>query len=138
MSGFGHNIRPLVQVELVAAGACLTRREFAASFRHLERAHVLGQSSTVEHVRVHWRMLLWSVKRRDAREAAGQIFRIIGATAMTGVGLVPDGNTGGSNVSPFLRMPVPADLADIIAEARLAIKTRLQWLLWVRNGPSWR
>lgn len=118
MSGFGHNIWPFVQVELIAAGACLTRREFAASFRHLECAHVLGQSSTVEHVRVHWAMLLWSVKRHDAREAAGQIFRIIGATVMTGVGLVPDGNTGGSHVSPFLRMPVPTDLAALIAEAR--------------------
>jgi len=118
MSGFGRNIRPLVQIELLAAEACLTSGEFMAGFRHLERAHVLGQSSTVEHVRVHWHMLLWSLRRNDLREAAGQAFRIIGATVMTGVGLVPDGNTGGSNVSPFLRMPVPADLAALIAEAK--------------------
>ena len=95
----------------------MTEREFAASFRHLERAHVLGQNSTVEHVRVHWRMLLWSLRRHDLREAVGQIFRIVGATTMTGIGLVPDGNTGGSNVSPFLRMPVPPDLATLIAGA---------------------
>jgi hypothetical protein len=75
-------------------------------------------SSTVEHVRVHWRMLLWGLRRHDPREVVGQIFRILGATTMTGVGLVPDGNTGGSNVSPFLRMPVPADLAVLIAEAK--------------------
>jgi hypothetical protein len=117
MGGFGRNIRPFVQVELVAAEACMTRREFAASFRHLERAHVLGQHSTVEHVRVHWRMLLWSLRRHDLREGAGQIFRIIGAMTMTGIGLVPDGNTGGSNVSPFLGMPVPPDLATLIAGA---------------------
>jgi hypothetical protein len=43
MRGFGRNIRPYVQDELVAAQACVRRGEFAASFRHLERAHVLGQ-----------------------------------------------------------------------------------------------
>jgi hypothetical protein len=118
MTRFGRNIRPHVQAELAAAAGCMSRQEFAASFRHLERAHVLGQDSTFEHVRVHCRMLMWSLRRHDLREAAGQIFRIIGATTMTGVGLVPDGNTGGSNVSPFLRMTIPADLAALIAGAR--------------------
>jgi len=41
----------------------------------------------------------------------------IGAATKTAVGLIPTGNTGVSNVSPFKRMPIPEDLADILASA---------------------
>lgn len=88
------------------------------SFAFLERAHVLGQASTVEHVRVHWHMLLWALRKRAPREAWGQVFRIVGAATKTAAGLVPTGNTGGSDISPFRRLPLPQDLARIIARAR--------------------
>jgi hypothetical protein len=118
LSGFARNIRPYVQSELVAAAACDAKGDYGASFSHLERGHVLGQASTREHVRVHWRMLLWGLRQRDLREIAGQILRILGAATMTAVGLVPDGNTGGANVSPLRRMPIPPDLAALIDSAR--------------------
>ena len=110
-----HPIRPHVQAELDAAAAL--GRDSAASFRKLERAHVLSQTSTREHVRVHWCMLLWAVQQRNAKEIAGQILRIAGAATKTAVGLVPTGNTGGADVSPFRRMPVSDDLAAILADA---------------------
>ena len=50
------------------------------------------------------------------REIAGQCLRIVGAATKTAIGLIPAGNTGGSNVGPFTRVPVPEDLADILAE----------------------
>lgn len=81
-----------------------------AAFTYLERAHGLGQGSTREHVRVHMRMLAWAVHQRDAREVRGQLLRIAGAATKTALGWVPTGNTGGANVSPFKRMPVPPDL----------------------------
>jgi hypothetical protein len=62
-------------------------------------------------------MLDWAVRRRDPREIVGQVFRIVGAATKTAIGLIPTGNTGGSNVSPFKRMPIPEDLADILASA---------------------
>lgn len=110
---FAHNIRPFVDSELRAARADAVRE-----FAHLERAHVLGQASTREHVRVHWRMLLWAVRHRDAREFIGQLFRIAGAATKTFFGLVPTGNTGGANVSPFKPMPIDPDLEAIIERAR--------------------
>ena len=61
-------------------------------------------------------MLLWALQQRQMREIAGQIFRIAGAAAMTAVGLVPRGNTGGANVSPFRRMPISEDLSAILAK----------------------
>lgn len=109
-----HPIRPHVQEELDAAA--MLGQDPTASFGKLERAHVLSQSTTQEHVRVHWRMLLWAIQHRDTKEIAGQILRIVGAATKTAVGLVPTGNTGGANVSPFRRMPVPEDLAAILAK----------------------
>lgn len=90
----------------------------AISFRHLERAHILSQYSTRDHVRVHLAMLRWARAQRDLREMIGQIVRIIGAATKTAFGLVPVGNTGGANVSLVRPMPVPEDLAAIIARHR--------------------
>lgn len=105
-------IGPHVQSELDAASALQANP--AASFRRLERAHVLSQLSTREHVRVHWHMLVWGLRQRDMKEIAGQVLRIAGAATKTAIGLVPLGNTGGANVSPLKPMPVPADLAEIL------------------------
>jgi len=112
-STFAENIRPFVDAELRAAELD-TSREFA----HLERAHVLGQASTREHVRVHWRMLKWAWRHRDVREFAGQALRITGAATLTFIGLVPTGNTGGASVSAVRPMPLDPELAAIIAKAR--------------------
>jgi hypothetical protein len=109
--------RPGVRTELRLAETCEREGRPDAAFRHLERAHVLSQSSTVEHVRVHVRMLLWGLRRRDGREVLGQVVRVIGAASKTPFGLVPRGNTGGADVSPVKPMPVPADLAQLVAES---------------------
>jgi len=113
MSNFADNIRPYVDAEFEAAA-----RDPLKGFVHLERAHVLGQASTREHVRVHWRMLTWAWRQRDAREFFGQIVRIIGAATKTFIGFVPSGNTGGANVSAVKPMPVDPELAAIIEKAR--------------------
>lgn len=117
MSTFARNIRPHVDAELRAADEADALGQPDAAFAHLERAHVLGQASTAEHVRVHWRMFLWGLRRRDARECLGQVVRIGGAATKTAFGLVPHGNPGGANVSPLARMPVPPDLEARIREA---------------------
>ena len=90
----------------------------ARCFRHLERAHILSQYATGDHVRVHVAMLRWAREQRDLREATGQIIRIIGAATKTAIGFVPTGNTGGANVSAIKPMPLPDDLAAIISRYR--------------------
>ena len=118
MSEFSRRIRPYVEREILAAYQAEARGQPDVAFSHLERAHVLGQTSTVEHVRVHWHMLLWGIRQRDVRECLGQLLRVVGAAIGTAVGLVPQGNTGGTNVNPFKRMPIPPELAARIEEAR--------------------
>ncbi len=88
------------------------------AFAHLERAHILGQYSTRDHVRVHVSMLRWGWQQRDWREIAGQVLRIIAAATKTAIGWIPVGNTGGANVSPIRPMPLPDDLAAIIEQHR--------------------
>jgi hypothetical protein len=118
MSNFTDNIRPFVDAELAAA-----RRDAEYEFAHLERAHVLGQESTRQHVRVHWHMLRWAWRHRDAREVLGQLLRIVGAATKTFLGLVPAGNTGGANVSAVRRMPLDPELAAIIEKARAQLSS---------------
>ena len=57
-------------------------------------------------------------RQSNIQEVAGQIFRISGAVTKTIFGLIPSGNTGGSNVSPFKRMPISPELQAIISTAR--------------------
>ena len=117
MNTFAQRIRPFVQTELDAARALESRGEFASAFSRLERAHVLGQASTCEHVRVHAAMLGWAVRHGVQTEAMGQLVRILGAATKTLWGAVPRGNTGGANVNPLKPMPIPPDLQDLIDAA---------------------
>lgn len=115
---FTTRIRPAVTRELEQAQKLELQDHAQSAFLYLERAHVLGQASTREHLRAHWAMFCWSLRQRDWREMRGQILRLMGAATKTFLGFVPAGNTGGSNVSPFRSMPVPADLQRQIDEAK--------------------
>ncbi len=101
--------RAAFDAELRAAARDEAGGDPQSAFAHLERAHVLGQRSTRAHVRVHWRMLRFGWRRRDMREVAGQVPRILAALTKSMI-WVPIGNTGGSNVHPLRTMPVPDDL----------------------------
>jgi hypothetical protein len=121
MSTFSTRIRPSVDAEFAAARVAAVQGDWPGAFARLERAHVLGQSSTLLHVRAHWHMLKWGLSQRSAREVLGQVLRLAGAATKTPLGLVPTGNTGGANVSPIRRM---------------AIKPELQLLIDAANGAT--
>jgi hypothetical protein len=120
MTRFSRNIRPHVRAQLIAATEAQRTGRPADAFAHLEWAHVLGQASTALHVLVHWRMFVWGLRNRSARECAGQVLRMVGAATKTAIGWIPYGNTGGANVSPFKPMPVAAELEALIVQARTA------------------
>ena len=94
--------------KLIAAG------DLEAAFAHLERAHVIGQQHVVPHVRTHWLMLQVELRRRRATAVFGQLARMALGALGSAVGIVPVGNTGGTNISMFRRMPIDAELQDII------------------------
>jgi hypothetical protein len=117
-----------IEAQLGAAALAASRGDLDTEFRFLERAHILSQASTRQHVRVHWLMLRWALRQRNCREAAGQILRIAGAAALTAIGWVPKGNSGGSNVSAFRALPIPDELAAQLAPTPTDVraKTRLE------------
>jgi len=117
-SSFSFRIHPSVQAELDAAVRREARGERASAFAHLERAHILGQASTFQHVRVHWAMFRWALRQDAAGEAFGQAWRMVAAALKTWLGWVPAGNTGGAQVSGFRPMPVPPELQRLIDAAR--------------------
>ena len=59
-------------------------------------------------------MLLFEIRRRRPVAALGQVVRLVLGILGSAVGKVPVGNTGGSDISMFKRMPIAPELQDII------------------------
>lgn len=115
---FSQKIASCVNSELAKAKHAKSVGDARLEFTHLERAHVLGQESTYWHVKVHFMMLAWALRNTSMREIIGQVVRIIGAIVVTPLGLVPIGNTGGSDISPFKKMPIDPKLELLIKKAK--------------------
>lgn len=104
-----------VLAEAISLGELLLHSgDYEESMRHLERAHVLGQNLIGPHVSVHWLMLRVAVARRDPGAALGQIARIVLGAIGSAVGVLPNGNTGGSDVDMFRKMPIAPELARLL------------------------
>jgi uncharacterized protein DUF3703 len=100
--------------EIALARALMRQKRHDEAFAHLERAHVLGQQSVVPHVRSHWLMLRVAVHRREPAALLGQAARIVLGALGSALGSVPTGNTGGTNISMFKRLPIEPELLEII------------------------
>lgn len=84
------------------------------AWRHLERAHILGQAWPIDHTQTHWRMLLFAFRRKNLKEIIGQFPRLIVGGVKSFLGEIPVGNTGGADVPPLKPMEIPKDLKSII------------------------
>ena len=98
-----------------AARAAVLAGDVATAWALLEETHILSQPWAWPHVRSHLDMLRLAVRTRDAREVRGQLLR----TAVAGPGSAtrryPLGNTGRANVPATRPMPVPPELAALLA-----------------------
>jgi len=110
------SIEQAVEHEWTAASQARRDGDLDRAFNHLERAHILTQRLTRLHVRSHVGMLAIGWQRRDGREVAGQLARIVAALLFSRL-WIPEGNSGGANVSAFRSMPLPSDLAFILSAA---------------------
>lgn len=112
-------LRSAFEIELASARSEEARGEHAHAWRHLERAHVLGQFHAGPHVRVHGRMFGFAWRRSRPREALGQLARLALAAPGSWTGRAPRGNTGGADVGIFTPMEIPEDLSDLLEQAAL-------------------
>jgi hypothetical protein len=100
--------------ELLDADVAFKLKYYQQSWRHLERAHILGQPYPFAHTLVHWKMLNFGIRTKNIQEILGQIPRLLAGGIKSFVGKIPVGNTGGANVPPLKPMEIPEDLIQII------------------------
>ena len=109
-------LRHAFEREMAAARELERRGLFDEALRHLERAHVLGQREVAPHVRTHWRMVLVALRRRDVAASWGQAIRIVLGALGSAVGRVPVGNTGGTDIGMFERLPIEPELTKLLED----------------------
>jgi len=112
------SLKPFYAAELKLAAQAFAAKHFRQSWRHLERAHILGQPYPLQHTAVHWKMLRFGVSIKNTKEVLGQIPRLLVGGIKSFVGKIPAGNTGGANVPPLQPMEIPEDLQLIIKRQR--------------------
>lgn len=100
--------------EMAAATDLYSKGRLAQAFRHFETAHILGQRYVVPHVVTHWWMLKIGVKRRSTSEVVGQAARIVLGALGSAVGVIPTGNTGGTNINMFKRLPIDPSIEKLV------------------------
>ncbi len=107
-----------VDKELAQSHELYLRGDLSNSWQHLERAHILGQSSPYQHTRVHWYMLRFGFRIKNTKEIIGQIPRLLVGGVKSFVGKIPVGNTGGANVPPLQAMEIPKDIEVVLNKYR--------------------
>jgi hypothetical protein len=100
--------------EIALGRELLASNDPVGAFRHLERAHVIGQTFVGAHAKAHWLMFKLEFRRRRFAAVSGQAARLVLGIIGSAVGVVPIGNTGGTEISMFKRLPIPPDLKEII------------------------
>ncbi|MFL5303184.1 MAG: DUF3703 domain-containing protein [Anaeromyxobacteraceae bacterium] len=88
---------------------------------HLHEVAVFDRGFSGAHVRSHWLMLRLALHRREPAAMLGQAARIVLGAVGSLVGSVPTGNTGGTNISMFKRLPIEPELLTIIVMRRHSI-----------------
>jgi hypothetical protein len=87
---------------------------YSEAFHQFERSHIIGQRFPIEHTISHYWMLKIALKKRNVKDALGQIFRMLSGFIGSVLNIYPVGNTGGSDVSPFKEMDIPQDLVELL------------------------
>ena len=100
-----------------AARAAHAAGDDAEAWRLLETTHILSQPWPWPHVRSHLDMLRLAVRTYDRREAVGQILRVVVAGPGSAARRYPLGNPGRADVPATQPMPVPDELAALLATA---------------------
>lgn len=111
------DLRPYFELELEKYEEELMRGELSMAWTRLERAHIIGQRYPRAHSRVHWKMLLFGFKTKNAKEILGQLPRLFFGGVKSFVGKVPVGNPGGANVPPLKTFPISAEIAEIFRKS---------------------
>jgi len=107
-------IKAAFKKELNIGKQYYAQKLYYKAFPFFERSHILGQKYVVPHTISHLWMLKIGFKTKNIKEIIGQLIRIPMGIIGSLVGIVPIGNTGGSDISITKSPPIPKDLREII------------------------
>ncbi len=93
------------------------------SWKHLERAHVIGQAYPLTHTYSHWKMLKFGIRIKSTKEIIGQIPRLLVGGIKSFIGQIPVGNTGGTNIPPLKSLPIEKDILEIFKKTGININS---------------
>ena len=113
------SLRLYYEREISSYYNCLSDENLQQAWRHLEKAHVIGQAYPLQHSYVHWKMLQFGFRIKSRKEIAGQIPRLLVGGVKSFVGKIPVGNTGGSNVPPLKPLPIDPEIMEMFRKAGL-------------------
>lgn len=111
------NLKPFYEAELNYYQVEFENEDLKKAWKHLERAHIIGQKYPFAHTFVHWKMLQFGMKIKSFQEIAGQIPRLLFGGVKSFVGKVPVGNPGGANVPPLKSFTISEEIKDIFNNA---------------------
>jgi len=115
-------LQPFYQLELQNYNDALAAKDLLTAWKHLERAHILGQRYPFSHHLVHWKMLQFGIAIKSPKEVLGQIPRLLVGGIKSFVGKVPTGNPGGANVPPMKSFPISQELQLIFLNAGIEVE----------------
>ncbi|KPM49264.1 DUF3703 domain-containing protein [Jiulongibacter sediminis] len=114
------SLKPFYQKELLDYQSEYLEGNLNQAWKHLERAHIIGQKYPYAHSYVHWKMLQFGFKIKSGKEILGQIPRLIFGGVKSFVGKIPVGNPGGANVPPLKPFPIEPELMSIFEKAAVS------------------
>lgn len=114
-------LKPYFDKELREYKSEYAKGDLQSAWKHLERAHIIGQCYPFSHSFAHWKMLQFGFKIKSTKEVIGQIPRLVFGGVKSFVGKIPVGNPGGANVPPLKPFPIEQDIQAIFKKAGLSI-----------------
>lgn len=114
-------LKPYFDSELEKFKLEYSNKNFEMAWKHLEKAHIIGQKYPFAHTFVHWKMLQFGFKIKNKKEVLGQIPRLIFSGVKSFVGKIPEGNPGGANVPPLKSFPIEKEIKDIFIKSEISL-----------------
>ncbi len=114
-------LQPYFEGELRSYSASLQANDLQQAWRHLEKAHVIGQAYPFQHTYVHWKMLQFGIKIKSLNEIIGQVPRLLIGGVKSFVGKIPVGNTGGANIPPLKTLPIEKEIIEVFEKAGIKL-----------------
>ena len=108
------DVKQFIQNETILYDLSFTEKDFKKAFNHLERIHIVSQSSPIAHTKIHLSMLKFAILTSRPFEIMIQVLYSLFSAKFSVLKIFPKGNTGGVNAIFKGKMSIPEDLRHLV------------------------